>query len=567
MHGNGIIIGVLGGLAIFLYGMKKMSESLQVVAGNEMKRILKILTNTPLRGVFVGAFVTSIIQSSSATTVMLVGFVNAGLMTLRQAIGVVMGANIGTTITAQIIAFKIGHYSYPIIILGVIMIFFKRSRRMELWGHVILGFGLLFMGLTIMSSTLKPLRHSELAKHFFVTLSHNPILGILAGTLVTVIIQSSSASIGLVIALANNGLIELQGAIYLVLGDNIGTTITAWLASLAADRASKRVALVHTMFNIIGATIFGVLTYLTIYPHFIDWLTPGAPNTEHIARHIANSHSVFNIINTLVFLPFVSVLEKIAMKALPFDGKEKELIGEPKYISENLLTTPELAIEQTIKEIKDMLRLSNIAYNKAIDGYLNKDKKLLKQVDEYENAIDHLQKELTFYIVKISEQSLKEDEYNKIPTLLHSINDIERIGDHSENLKEIFERILEHKIDYPDLNIQIKHVKELLNEMNENTLKYINTFQDINRFKVIEIEGKINQLQEDVKSNIISMLQSGKCDPIFAMNFTDFIDNVERIADHMKNIVKAASKDFEFKNIEKGKVFFVEQLDHPDKED
>ncbi|MDD3532578.1 MAG: Na/Pi symporter, partial [Candidatus Cloacimonetes bacterium] len=288
------IINFIGGLALFIFGMNKMTDNLQAVAGNEMRRILKMLTNTPLKGVIVGMSVTALIQSSSATMVMLIGFVNAGIMTLSQAVGVVMGANIGTTITAQLIAFKIGHYAFAFIIVGVFLLLIRNSRRMERWSLIIIGFGLLFIGLNVMSAAVVPLRESQMVRDFMVKISTNPLLGILVGTIFTMAIQSSSASVGIVIVLASNGLIPFEGALYLVFGDNIGTTITAWMAGIGSNYTARRVALVHTMFNSFGTILFSLLTYLGIYTLIINRITPGDVLLgENLARHVANGHTFF----------------------------------------------------------------------------------------------------------------------------------------------------------------------------------------------------------------------------------------------------------------------------------
>jgi len=317
------ILNLLGGLALFLFGMNKMSENLQAVAGNEMRRILKMLTGTPFRGVLVGMGVTALIQSSSATTVMMIGLVNAGIMTLNQAVGVVMGANIGTTITAQLIAFKIGDFAFAFVIVGAVLLFMRRSRVMERWSAIILGFGLLFVGLNVMSEAVLPLRNSSLAHSLMADLSTTPILGILTGMIFTMLIQSSSASIGIVIVLANTGLIGFEGAMYLVFGDNIGTTITAWLAGLGANSTARKVALVHTMFNFFGTIIFGLLTYYGVYTMFVNRITPGNVFAgENIARHIANAHTFFNVFNTIIFLPFAGLLARIAEKVIPKSSGE-----------------------------------------------------------------------------------------------------------------------------------------------------------------------------------------------------------------------------------------------------
>jgi len=312
------VLNLVGGLSLFLYGISMMSDNLQAAAGNKMRQILKSITGTPFKGMLVGLGVTAIIQSSSATTVMLIGMVNAGIMSLQQAVGVIMGANIGTTVTAQLIAFNIGDIAYLFVTLGMLGLFFKKSRAMEHWSLIILGFGLLFVGLNVMSNSVIDLKNSVFARNILAQAADYPLLAIFAGMIFTMIIQSSSATVGIVLVLANTNLISFDGALYLVFGSNIGTTITAWLAALTSSSTSKRVALIHTLFNIIGTIIFATLTYLGYFNKLIDLITPGNVYAhQNVARHIANAHTCFNLCNTLILLPFSGILVKIAQKLIP----------------------------------------------------------------------------------------------------------------------------------------------------------------------------------------------------------------------------------------------------------
>ncbi len=550
------ILELFGGLAMFLIGMKRMNDGLQKVAGHRMKQILKTITDTPLKGIAAGTIVTSIIQSSSATTVMIVGLVNAGIITLSQSIGVIMGANIGTTVTAQLIAFKISKYAWFFIILGAISIFNRRKSIAENWGLIIFGFGLIFIGLNTMTDALKPLQNSPAAKEILVALSSNPLTGILTGTIFTILIQSSSASIGVVIALASNGLIPFEGALYLVYGDNIGTTITAWLAGIAAQKTTRRVCVVHSMFNIFGTIIFGVLTWLHFYPWLIDYLTPGIINEATIARHIANSHTFFNIFNTFISIPLIPFYEKIALKLIKGEGIEISRIGEPKFINRQLLQNPEMAIDQTIRELGEMLKLSEMAINSSIDGFLNKDYKQFERVEKLENAIDHMQKEITLFLIELSEHELSDDNFHKIPSLLHSVNDIERLGDHAINLNEIFQQMMRKNktMKNPPFIEEIKNSHIKIMQM----IKFVNNFLETSNlndsYKVIELEGQINQNQQDLRDRAVEMIQSGQCDAHSGLNIIDFIDNIEKIGDHLKNIVKAASKNFIYRGVTKGRL-------------
>ncbi len=548
------IIKLFGGLALFLYAMKTMSDNLQSVAGNEMKNILKKLTNTPLKGVLIGAAVTGIIQSSSATTVMMVGLVNAGIMSLSQAVGVIMGANIGTTMTAQLIAFKIGNYAFLFVIIGVILLFLRQNKSMEKWSFVILSFGLLFIGLDVMSEAVKPLQNSQAAKDLLILLSGNPITGILTGTLFTMMIQSSSASIGIVIVLATNQLIPYEGALYLVFGDNIGTTITAWLASISVNRTAKRVACVHTLFNVFGTAIFGLLTYLGIYTQIINYITPGdIYKGEGIARHIANAHTFFNVLNTLVFLPFAGLLAYVAKKLIPGDTSETLSMGEPRHLDYNLIYTPEVAIEQSIKEMREMLRLVRLSIHMSMHLYLERNYRKIENIDKIENAIDNLQREITLYLVAISEKSVSDSIAKKIPPLLHTVNDIEKLGDHAVQISEILHnQILSQKVPFfADFSKELDENHQKILYMIDLTLNYMKDFNQKHSYMIIELEGRINQYHNDTRKRVMEMIQKSECDPVSGLNIIDYIDTIETIADKLKNIVKAGSHGFKYQPIDK----------------
>jgi len=541
------IINFVGGLALFIFGMNKMSDNLQAVAGNEMRRILKMLTNTPLKGVMVGLGVTGLIQSSSATTVMMVGLVNAGIMTLSQAVGVVMGANIGTTVTAQLIAFNIGQYAFAFIIAGVTLLMIRRSRAMERWSQIIIGFGLLFIGLNVMSVAVSPLKDSQLARNFMINLSSNPFLGILTGTMFTMLVQSSSASVGIVIVLAANGLIPFEGALYLVFGDNIGTTITAWLASLGANSSARRVALVHTMFNVIGTILIGTLTYLGIYTVIIDRLTPGSIAAgENIARHVANGHTFFNVVNTLIFLPFAGFLAKIATRIIP-DGKEEVIsLSEPKHLNYMLISNSDLAIGQSLKEMREMLRLVRLGLMTAYEAFRDKNYKKQGKVARIETAIDNLQKEITLYLVAVNEKTNADDIIQKIPALLHSVNDIEKIGDFTEEVNRILnDQIHAQKLPLSDnFRAIIDDLHEKLIYMLDLSIDYLDDLKEDYTYKIIEMEGRINETHRTQRQNILSLIQNGECDAAGGLNTIDYLDVMEIAADKLKNLVKAGSHKF-----------------------
>ncbi|MDD2331311.1 MAG: Na/Pi cotransporter family protein [Candidatus Cloacimonetes bacterium] len=541
------VIRLFGGLALFLLGMTKMTDNLQSLAGAEMRRILKKLTNTPVKGVLVGILVTGIIQSSSATSVMMMGLVNAGIMTLTQAVGVIMGANIGTTVTAQLIAFNLGRYAFVFIIMGVVFLLVRRSKKMERWSQIILGFGLIFLGLNEMSAAVYPLRDSELARNFLIGLSSHPVTGILTGMIFTMLIQSSSASIGIVIVLAVNGLVPFVGAMYLIFGDNIGTTVTAWLASLGTNNAARRVAVVHTLFNVVGTIIFGLLTYFGIYQHVINYLTPGDVfKGEHIARHIANTHTFFNVFNTLIFLPFAGLLARIAIKAIPKCEAESLSIGEPKHLDYRLVGNTELAIEQSLKEMREMMLLVKQSFLISYEAFKEHNYRKQKSVQKYEQAIDHLQKEVTLYLVAINDKSNSDAITKKIPALLHTVNDIEKLGDFTEEINKILnDQILgQKKPFFTSFYPMIDELHNKLMYMLELSITYIEDLKQDFTYKIIELEGRINQLHQDLRLQILQEIQDGECDPASGLNTIDYIDAVEMAADKLKNLVKAGSHDF-----------------------
>jgi phosphate:Na+ symporter len=527
--------------------MNKMTDNLQAVAGSEMRRIMKKLTDTRLKGVIVGMSVTALIQSSSATTVMLIGFVNAGILTLSQAVGVIMGANIGSTITAQLIAFNIGQYAFAFIIIGVVLLLIRRSRKMERWSLIIIGFGLIFIGLGQMTNAVVPLRDSEIARNFLVHISTNPLLGILVGTVFTMMIQSSAASVGIVIVLATNGLIPFEGALYLVFGDNIGTTITAWMASVGSNYAARRVALVHTLFNSFGTILFGILTYLGVYTLIINRITPGDVFAgENLARHIANGHTFFNIFNTMICLPFAGLFAKAAIKLIPQDKTDTMSLGEPKHLDYHLISNSELAIGQSIKEMREMLRLVHLGLTVSYEAFKDKSYKKQIRVSRIEAAIDQLQREITLYLVAVNEKTNADDIIQKIPALLHTVNDIEKIGDFTEEVNRILNyQITAQKVPLSlEFTSMIDDMQAKMMFMLDLGLDYLEDMQDDLSFKIFEMEGRINEQHANLRNKILLMIQNGECDAAGGLNTIDYLDQVEVIADKLKNLVEAGSQKF-----------------------
>jgi len=541
-----LVFLLVGGLGFFFFGMKTMSEGLKKVAGERLKDILHIVTKVPILGILVGALVTCFIQSSSATTVMVVGFVNAGLLVLRQAITVIMGANIGTTFTAWLVSsmsvFKITHYALPLVSLGFAMNTFCKTKNARFWGQTIMGFGILFIGLGFMKEAFEPLKDSQYIKDVFIQFGNNPFLGVLAGIVFTVLLQSSSATIAIVQVLAFSGVISFTAAIPLIIGDNIGTTITAQLAAIGTNTNAKRAAMSHTIFNIVGASYILIFVYTGLFIRFIDFIIPGEMTLNNIMFYIAVSHSIFNVVNVVVFLPFVGVLEKISIWLVP---KKKGVIEQgPQFLEKHLLDTPPIAIEQARKETARMLYVANKSVSTAVKSFLEDDLGLSRQIPELEETIDNLQTEITQYLVDVSQRSLTKEESEELPVLIHNVNDVERIGDHSENIVELAERKIEKKLPFTD---EATHELTLMwNELHSMIIETEGALKnkDIEKAKSVLIrEERINEFQVDLKKQHTNRLSQGKCNIKSGIVFLDFVDNLEKIGDHLTNVAEGVLRD------------------------
>ena len=556
------IINFIGGLALFLYSLKTMSSNLQSVSGKQMKDTLKKFTNTPFKGVLVGTVITGVVQSSSAVSVMIIGLVNAGLMNLSQAIGVIMGANIGTTVTGQLIAFKLTDVSYIFITIGVIFIFLNKKKSFVRWGYVILSFGLLFVSIDVMSNSVSPIKNSPLIGDFLYSLSLRPITAIIFSTFFTMLIQSSSAATGIIIVFAMQGIVDPLGSMYLVYGTEIGTTITAWLASLTSNRIGKRVALFHTLFNVIGVSYIALLTYLGPFQYFINWVSPGNvlfdiinANDTQIARFVANTNMYSKIINVLIFLPFVPHFTKICEKIIKPTESEIVAEGEPRHLDQHLLHSTEMAVEQSIKEMCEMLKLVKRSLELSMNSYINKSYKIQEKIGKIENAIDHLQREITLYLVAVSERSTSRLISRKIPSLLHSINDIEKLGDFAEDVNiilnnQILSQSHEYHHDFDHILVD-KHQKILY--MIELLLKYLEKSDIDFTKKILEIEDRLKQQHSELRKKILYMIQTTECDANSGINTIDYIDAIEALGNKLKNIALAASRNFVYLPVERPK--------------
>lgn len=537
-----ILFGLAGGLGMFIFGMRMMSTGLKDVAGERLKKILGMLTKNRVVGLIVGTVVTILIQSSSATTVMVVGFTNAGLLTLKQAISVVLGANIGTTITAWVVSalavFKITDYALPSIGVGFLMTMGGKRRSTRKWGEVLMGFGFLFMGIHFLKEAFSPLQQSDAVKNFMVTFGKYPILGVLAGTLVTMLLQSSSATIALLQVLAFQGVIDFKSCIPIVLGDNIGTTITAQIAAIGANRTAKRAAMAHTMFNVIGVCYMLPLVYFGIYEKLIHLVMPGAVTTNSIMAYIAATHSIFNVFNAvLVFLPALKVLEKVSTALVP--DKPGEITPAPRYLEKHLLDTPAVALQQSTKELIRMIRIAQEALHDAYNGFINNDETLLAKVAEKEETVDNLQREITGYLVELSMRDLSLEESEMLPVLLHSVNDAERIGDHAENLVELAQRSIEQKQRYSEEALhELKGMFMETNFMIEDVLHALENLNTASAIRALKREEQLNRMQTELAKHHVDRLQNGKCDVLAGVIFMDFVDNLEKVGDHLTNIAQ-----------------------------
>ncbi len=543
-----ILLGTIGGLGLFLFGMELMSGGLKKVAGQKMKTILRALTKKPIVGLLVGAMVTILMQSSSATTVMTVGFVNAGLLTLRQSLSVILGANIGTTFTAWLISglatFKITTYALPAIGIGFLIKILCRKQKSRSIGEVILGFGILFTGINFMKGAVAPLQASVGVQEALLWLGQNPILCIIAGALITMLLQCSAATIAIVQILAFEGAfgadwsIVLRIAIPYVLGDNIGTTITAQLAALNTSLAARRTAQAHTLFNVVGVIYMLPLLWTGWYSKAVEWLVPLELTKNTIMLHIAIAHSLFNIVNALIFLPMLNVLEALAIKTVP--ARAQDIVTKPIVLERHLLSTPELALEQTRQEIVRMTRVARDSINYAIDGLSEDNIKKLMLANKAEDMCDEFQYEITSYLTALSRKTLSDEVSGALPILLHTVNDLERIGDHAVNISQIAQRKIDQKLTFSSYaREEVARLKAEVNKMFELLLAALENNDVASAKTALLSENKLNRMQVEFRRNHVQRMTNGIAKPEVGLIFIDIVDNVEKVGDHLTNIAQS----------------------------
>ena len=532
------ILSLLGGLALFLYGMHMMSNGLEAAAGNRMKSILEKLTSNRIKGVLVGAVITAVIQSSSATTVMLVGFVNSGLMTLSQAVWVIMGANIGTTITGQLIALDISAIAPIFAIGGVAAMMFIKNEKVHHISGIFSGLGILFMGMAMMGDAMVPLQDSQTFINFMTTVE-NPLVGILIGAIFTAIIQSSSASVGILQALAATGMVPLSSAVYILFGQNIGTCATALLSCIGTTRTAKRAAVIHLLFNVTGAVVFGVALYI------VFMMNPELAMTRADSVGISIFHTIFNVVNTCIMFPFAGFLVKASDVIVPkpketekewsANSVETEMI---RHLDDRILETPSFAIETACNEVVNMGKVAVANLKIATAALVDADDNFCEQVFENEETIDRMEKMLTEYLLKINNLSLNDEQHLLVKNMYYTIGDLERVGDHCENLAELAKKRIENvNIDFSDL--ALKELRTIADATLKSVEASVEARQAHDMQKVRQTarwEEEVDNMEEEMRESHMNRLSNGECKIEGGVIFLDALANYERIADHAKNV-------------------------------
>lgn len=546
----GMIFEFIGGLGLFLYGMNIMADGLQRSAGGKLKDLMGFLTRNRFVAVLMGAGITALIQSSSATTVMVVGFVNAGMLSLSQAVGVIMGANVGTTITAWIVSLnewgsvlKPEFFAPLVVGVGAIMFLFAKSERKKKIGEIMAGFGILFIGLSFMSGSIAPYKDAPVFSEAFRVLGRNPILAVVAGAVVTAIIQSSSASVGILQTLAMNGIVNWQSAVFITLGQNIGTCVTAILSSTGTGKNAKRASVIHLLFNMIGSIWFGIVMFI-IFRFQNDWASATINSVQ-----ISIFHTVFNVLNTLVLFPFGDVLVKLSIRLIP-DSPEQNVAEDTiesqvaRRLDRRILNNPTFAIETAIGEVLYMGEITRQNLVLAIEAVAENSKEKIQQVFRTEETVNQLEKLLTSFLVEVDNLSLTEAQHLKIKNLFYTVSDIERIGDHSENIAELADSKRKDKIQFSEkgnrdlekiYTAAVKTLDASLEARRQGSLVSVQHAQ--------EAEKTVDKMEKELRDKHIQRLSKGKCAPESGVIFLDIISNLERIADHADNIAEYVSSE------------------------
>ena len=558
-----IVFGLLGGLAVFIYGMNMMSECLQKAAGEKMKKILSLLTRNPVMGALAGMLVTAVLQSSSATTVMAIGFVSAGLMTLPQAISIIFGANIGTTMTAQLIAFKLSDYIYAIIFIGFIVYFISKSERVKNVGMTIFAFGLLFLGIETMGSVMKPLASSPIFTELIGKVADVPILGVAVGALMTVVVQSSSATIAVLQNFAAQpgadgvtSIIGLAGAIPILFGDNIGTTITALLASIGQPKDAKRTALAHCIFNISGCFLF--IWFVKPLAAFIQYISPKGPEIEVISRQIANTHTFFNLVMTLIWVPLVGVMVKIVMCLIP-DGEVKEVNAvQPKFLDNKLISQPTVALQLAVRELMNCGEQVGVTLKKAAEKIDSGDGASVEEFVKSREVTTELTGKITDYLAEMAAAGvMTEQQAARAAELQYVLIDIDRISELTKNVavsmqteklvKKDKKSAKEERVQFSqEASKDIQKSMELVSEMYNMVMKMVNNEEANEAENLVKMKEKIRKMDGDIRKGHIKRVHKGKCKAGLTAAFNEILHNVERIGNSCVNLADAAEDGVRF---------------------
>lgn len=542
-----LALQIMAGVGLFLYGMQLMSDGLQKVAGGKMRTILEKLTTNPFMGLLLGIVFTGIIQSSNATTVLVVSFVNSGLMNLSQSVGVIMGANIGTTVTGQLVSFKLDAVAPLFIMVGVVMVMFIKKPMIRRIGEVLLGFGVLFFGMSTLSSSVDKLNEVEAIKHMFSSLT-NPFIAVLIGFLATSILQSASASVGILIVLASSGLMDLNICYYVIMGCNIGACGSAVLASLSGTKDAKRAAMIHVSFNVIGLVIVMVLLAVCGEPIMsaIHSLSSSTANAGlRAGRDVANINTIIKVFQVIVLFPLSRFLIRLSYLIIP--GEDEEVHGmELKFIGKHAIFNLTTALPQAVSEAERMGTMAVHNLNRAMEALLDRDEEALEDVYKKENVIDYLNTEISNYLVKINQLSLPIQDRKQLGAMFHVVNDMERIGDHAENIADFAKTVMSANLKFSKkAQNELRQMFEKVTQLLTYSINMFVTGDDTHAEDIQKLENEIDKMEKKLQKKHINRLANHKCEPHAAMIFSDLLSNLERVADHGTNIAFAEQEDEE----------------------
>lgn len=550
-----ISLGIVAGLSLLLYGIQMMAAGLQKTAGNRLRLFVEFLTKNRFIGLIVGMVVTMIIHSSSATSVMVVGFVNSGIMTLQQAVGVIMGANIGTTVTGQLLSFDIVKYAPLALGAGLILQATGKTTKRRNVAEILIGFGILFVGMGLLKGAMTPLKEFPQFEEYLIKWGSNPFLGVLLGFMITLVMQSSAATIGILIALGSEGLLPLSAALYIVYGDNIGTCTTALISSIGSSRNARRVALIHLMFNIIGTLIFVAILGKPLY-QVVTYFNP-----SDVARQIANAHSLFNIVNVVLLFPAAGLLVKLSQLLIPDKVEEGTFI----HLDPRILTTPAIALKNTLGETRNMANLAKESLQLAILAYRNKDESYMRKSLDMEQDINTYQRSIMAYLQDLSETNLSTQDRRVVDALFNTVNDIERIGDHAENIAELSEAYIHDQVQFdPEALKEIREVIDHVLLTFDTAIESMVTGDLSKANQVVVFEEEMDQMEERYRQSHIARMHTKEASIESGVIFLDFLSNLERISDHCMNI---ADTIISLESANTKGLFLTEEEQHPKEED